>query len=91
MAVHWLDAASQDAWHDPKSESGASTQECITVGVLLKADRSGIVVTHTVGIANGADGESCCSIAIPVGCIINMYQVKDVHEHLVRPRGKVAK
>jgi len=75
VVIHWLDAASKDEWHDPKDV--ASSQECVTVGVLTGADKHCVSITHTFGITNGIDDSMCCEIAIPQGCILDAYELTD--------------
>jgi hypothetical protein len=74
IVVKWNDASSQDPWHSVSGER-TTVQPCVTVGILVDADSEGIVVTHTLGYSD-ADETACCSIAIPQGCIIEAYELK---------------
>lgn len=89
MVIHWLDAASVDSWHDPGDKN--TSQECFTVGILRHADENCISVTHTFGVTNGKDDSTCCSMAIPQGCIVDAYELNNPEERMKKVRGKKCK
>lgn len=86
IVIHWLDAASRDEWHSPKDTGTA--QECISCGILLDEDDSSISITHTFGVLDGKDNDTCCAISIPKGCIIAAYEIPSADARIasVKPR-----
>jgi len=82
IVVHWLDAASKDEWGSPR-ESGTA-QECISCGLLVSEDERSITLTHTFGVLDGKDNDICCSLSIPKGCILSIYEIAKP-ETIIKP------
>lgn len=86
VVVHWLDAASRDEWHNP-GETG-DAQECISCGLLLDESDSSLTLTHTFGVLDGRDADTCCTISIPKGCVVAAYEIPSADAKIVsvKPR-----
>jgi len=89
VVIHWIDAASNDDWHNPREKQEA--QECVSVGLLLCETEDTITLTHTFGILNGKDCDTCCSLSIPKGCLLAVHEVKEAADKMTSVRKKKCK
>jgi hypothetical protein len=88
VCIVWHDAASEDAWTRKDDAGGIAV--CCTFGFVINESKDAIIVSHTIAPTDGG-ADTCCSIAIPKGCIVDAYELKEVIPNLTRVRPRRAR
>lgn len=72
VMVVWRDAFSTDAWTEvEKLDRGHLL--CTTVGFDVSHD----LRTYTIAGTLSSDGKACCTIHIPVACLVSYTRIQD--------------
>jgi hypothetical protein len=73
IIVEWLDAQTYVGWHNIEELINAEEDTvCVTRGFYCGQTKDYILVAHTVGKSNPAEGDVCGCIKIPKGMILRV-------------------